>query len=213
MAGIPVQFDDGELLVVNKPGGLLTVPGRSHGLQDCLWSRLREQFPEREIFLVHRLDRDTSGLIVFACTREAQAKMGRRFEYRRVHKEYEALIHGHPEPGEGVVEGAIRKDWSRIDAPYYYVCNEKGKPAVTRYKVIGSNDEISRVRLFPETGRSHQLRVHMRHLGHPIVGDPIYAPADSPGPLKLCAARIQFQHPTREAEVDERIEVPFRFQV
>lgn len=209
MTEIPVLFDDGELLIVNKPSGLLTVPGRTPDLQDCLWARLREQFPEREVFLVHRLDRDTSGLIVFACTREAQAKMGRRFEYRRVYKEYQALVHGRLEPQEGVVDAPIRKDWSRTDAPFYYVCNEKGKSAVTRYRVIEQNEEYSRTSLFPETGRSHQLRVHMRHLGHPIVGDPIYAPADSPGPLKLCAVRIQFRHPTRELDVDESVDVPF----
>ncbi|MDA3872719.1 MAG: RluA family pseudouridine synthase [Kiritimatiellae bacterium] len=209
MTEIPVVFDDGELLIVNKPSGMLTVPGRSPDLQDCLWARLRDQFPEREVFLVHRLDRDTSGLIVFACNREAQATMGRRFEYRRVHKEYQALVHGRLEPMEGVINAAIRKDWSRIDAPFYIVCNEKGKSAVTRYQVIEQTDESSRVRLFPETGRSHQLRVHMRHLGHPIMGDPIYAPVNSPGPLKLCAVRIRFHHPTRELDVDVSVGVPF----
>jgi len=197
---IPVVFDDGELLIVNKPGGLLTIPGRSPELADCLWQRLRDQFPEREVFLVHRLDRDTAGLIVFALTRDAQAAMGRRFEYRRVRKEYEAWVHGQVAEDEGEIDGPIRKNWQRTDAPVYQICPERGKAALTRFRVLKREEDHTLLRLFPLTGRSHQLRVHLLSLGHPVVGDPIYAPPESPEPLRLCAVSLHFEHPLHKGE-------------
>jgi len=206
---IPVLHDDGEVLVVCKPTGLLTVPGRRPELQDCLWNRLRDRFPEREVKLVHRLDRDTSGLILFAFTRDAQATLGRQFERRKVHKEYVALVHGALSESEGTVEGPIRKDWSRHDMPFYTVCQEKGRSAVTRFRVEAREGEATRVRLFPETGRSHQLRVHMRHLGHPIVGDPIYGPPEPEVSLRLCAQVLGFRHPTTGEALRFEVACPF----
>ncbi|WFB37561.1 RluA family pseudouridine synthase [Kiritimatiellota bacterium B12222] len=193
-AEIPILFDDGNLLVVNKPSGLLSVPGRKPELQDCVWGRLQDQFPDREVLLVHRLDRDTSGLMLFACSKEIQGNLGRQFEHRRIHKEYVACVHGKLPEASGVVDGPIRKDWTKNDPPTYFICHEKGKAAVTRYRVEGMEGDISRVRLFPETGRSHQLRVHMLSLGCPIVGDPIYSPGDGGPRLCLHAEKISFYH-------------------
>lgn len=195
--------------MVNKPSGLLTIPGRTPDLQDCLWGRLREQFSDREVFLVHRLDRDTSGLICFAFTREAQSGMGRFFEKRKVRKEYAAEVEGHLDPPKGVLEAPLRKDWSRNDAPVYIVCHERGKPSVTRYETLLQSPTHSQVLLLPETGRSHQLRVHMAHLGCPIVGDPIYGNGTGPGELKLFSVSLSFLHPLTHCEVDVRIEKPF----
>ncbi len=193
-ADLPILFEDGNLLVVNKPSGLLSVPGRKPELQDCVWGRLQHQFPDEEILLVHRLDRDTSGLMIFAKNKETQGNLGRQFEARRVHKEYVALVHGELPEKEGVIDGPIRKDWTKNDPPVYFICPEKGKPAVTRYQVESVEGGFSRVRLFPETGRSHQLRVHMLSLGCPIVGDPIYSPGDGGPRLCLHAERIEFYH-------------------
>jgi tRNA pseudouridine32 synthase/23S rRNA pseudouridine746 synthase len=199
---IPVIYEDEHLLVVNKPSGLLSVPGRKPELQDCLWNRLKNQFPDREVLLVHRLDRDTSGLILFACNSEIQGNLGRQFEARRIHKEYIAKVHGQlPEP-EGIIDGPIRKDWTKNDPPVYYICPEKGKSAVTRYKVESVDGDFTRVRLFPETGRSHQLRVHMLSLGCPIVGDPIYNPGDGGERLCLHAERIEFYHWVTKEKLD-----------
>lgn len=189
-----IVFEDAQLLVANKPSGLLTVPGRRPELQDCLWNRLRARSPDEEILLVHRLDRDTSGLILFAKDKHTQGNLGRQFENRRVHKEYIALVHGRLPLPEGVVDAPIRKDWTRNDPPVYIICPEKGKSALTRYRVEAEEGDYTRVRLFPETGRSHQLRVHMLCLGCPIVGDPIYSPGDGGKRLCLHAERIEFYH-------------------
>ena len=206
---IPVLYEDEHLLVVHKPSGLLTVPGRKPELQDCLWNRLKLQFPERNVLLVHRLDRDTSGLILFACTSEAQGNLGRQFENRRIHKEYVANVHGQLPAKEGVIDGPIRKDWTKNDPPVYFICPEKGKSAVTRYQVEPSDGVFTRVRLFPETGRSHQLRVHMLSLGCPIVGDPIYSPGDGGERLCLHAERIEFYHAVKKEKLDFRVSATF----
>jgi len=198
--GFEVVAEDDHLVVVNKVSGLLTVPGRTPDLQDCLWNRLKEFYSEREVRLVHRLDRDTSGLIVFAFTHEAQKSLGQQFERRKVSKEYLAEVEGRLSPDEGVIRAPIRKDWTRNDPPVYVVCAEKGKSAVTRYQVEDRGETSTRVRLFPVTGRSHQLRVHLQHLGHPILGDPIYG--DGRGPMRLWAMRLCFRHPSTDREVD-----------
>lgn len=194
MTGLPILFADAHLLVVEKPCGMLSVPGRTKALSDCVWKRLQEQFADREVLLVHRLDRDTSGLMLFACDKETQGKLGRQFEGRRIYKEYVALVHGRLPEAAGVVDGPIRKDWTKNDPPVYVICPEKGKSAVTRYEVEEERGKLSRVRLYPETGRSHQLRVHMKSLGCPIVGDPIYGAGGEVGRMCLHAERIDFYH-------------------
>jgi len=208
LMSIPILYQDDHLLVVNKPSGLLTIPGRTPDLQDCLWTRLREAHAPREIFLVHRLDRDTSGLICFACSRQAQSGLGRLFEKRKVQKEYLAEVEGVLAPETGVIDAPLRKDWSRVDAPVYIVCAERGKPCVTRYETEQAGEGRSRVRLFPETGRSHQLRVHMAHFGCPIVGDPIYGSGQGPGELRLSSVFLSFKHPVTYGKVEVRLHAP-----
>ena len=201
-ADLCILYEDDHLLVVDKPAGLLSVPGRTPEKRDCLWSRLRERYLDREVYLVHRLDRDTSGLMVFAFTREAQRSLGRAFEKRKVRKTYVATVEGDLEAEEGEIRAPIRKDWSRTDAPVYIVCPERGKSCLTRYRVEAREGGRTRVRLFPVTGRSHQLRVHLRHIGHPIVGDPIYGTPDAgAGGLRLRAVELAFPHPVGGEEL------------
>jgi tRNA pseudouridine32 synthase/23S rRNA pseudouridine746 synthase len=210
-APIPVVHQDEHLLIIKKPASLLTIPGRSPDKQDCVWSRLRTEHPDREILLVHRLDRDTTGLLIFALSREAQAELTRQFQRRAIHKEYQAIVHGRPAQDTGRIDGPIRKDWTRNDPPVYIIDPERGKNAVTRWEVIERYADQTRMRLYPETGRSHQLRVHMLSIGHPIVADPIYAPPH-PDPaltLQLCAVALRLQHPVTGEEVDLRINPPF----
>jgi len=204
--GFEIIMADDHLLVVNKVSGLLSVPGRTPERQDCLWVRLQQAFPDKEVRLVHRLDRDTSGLMVFAFTREAQKSLGQLFERRKIRKEYLADVEGRMERDEDVIRAPVRKDWTRNDPPVYIVCEEKGKKAITRYRVEKRESAFTRVRLYPVTGRSHQLRVHLRHIGHPILGDPIYGqPLDR---LHLAAVRLGFTHPGTGDPVDCHLSVP-----
>jgi tRNA pseudouridine32 synthase/23S rRNA pseudouridine746 synthase len=162
---------DSQIVVVHKPAGLLSVPGRGDDLADCLIGRLRRAFPE--VLLVHRLDLDTSGVMVFALTRAAQANLGQQFEMRQVRKVYLARVRGRLEPKEGRVDLPLTVDWP--NRPRQQVNHETGRAAVTDWRVVRAEQDESRVRLMPQTGRSHQLRVHMAEIGHPILGDPLYA--------------------------------------
>ncbi|CUH75538.1 RluA family pseudouridine synthase [Tropicibacter naphthalenivorans] len=190
---IPVLHEDSDLLIVNKPAGLLSVPGKGDHLADCLLTRIEAAFPTAR--LVHRLDRDTSGVMVFAMTAHAQKHLGQQFETRKVKKTYIARVAGQLEPKEGQVDLPLIVDWP--NRPRQMVCHETGKPSVTDYKVLRSDADESRVRLFPLTGRSHQLRVHMLALGHPILGDPFYAPetASNYPRMMLHAEELRVNHP------------------
>ncbi|MFY9319793.1 pseudouridine synthase, partial [Lentibacter algarum] len=166
---------DHELISVNKPSGLLSVPGKGEHLADCLIARVQAAFPGA--LLVHRLDRDTSGVMIFAATPHAQRHLGLQFEKRQTKKAYIARVFGRLEPKTGTVDLPLIVDWP--NRPLQMVCHETGKEAQTDWKVLKATDEESRVRLFPKTGRSHQLRVHMLALGHPILGDPFYASGEA----------------------------------
>jgi tRNA pseudouridine32 synthase/23S rRNA pseudouridine746 synthase len=185
--------EDHELLVVNKPAGLLSVPGKGEHLKDCLITRLQAAFPEA--LLVHRLDMDTSGVIVFARTPAAQRHLGLQFEKRMMKKSYLALVWGQVDGKEGVIDLPLIVDWP--NRPLQKVCHETGRAAVTEWKVLRHDETSTRMRLFPQTGRSHQLRVHMRELGHPILGDPFYAtgPARDFPRLMLHAETLRLRHP------------------
>lgn len=204
---LSVIHEDHELLIVDKPTGLLSVPGRGEHLADCLLARVQAAFPTA--LLVHRLDRDTSGLMVFAMTPHAQRHLGLQFEHRRVKKTYVARVHGRLEPKTGTVDLPLIVDWP--NRPKQMVDHENGKPAVTDWKVVKASDAESRVRLFPQTGRSHQLRVHMLALGHPILGDPFYAEGearDHPR-LMLHSEELRLLHPEGGKGMKFRAKAPF----
>lgn len=204
---LDVIHEDHELLVVNKPSGLLSVPGRGEHLADCLLKRVQDAFPQA--LLVHRLDRDTSGLIAFALSPHAQRHLSRQFEERKVKKTYVARVWGRLEPKVGTVDLPLIVDWP--NRPRQMVDHENGKPAVTDWRVLKATDTESRVRLMPKTGRSHQLRVHMLALGHPILGDPFYADGEALNfpRLMLHSEELRIGHPDGGEGMRFRAKAPF----
>ncbi|UOA30719.1 Ribosomal large subunit pseudouridine synthase A [Sulfitobacter sp. DSM 110093] len=202
-----ILHEDAEVLLVDKPSGLLSVPGKGEHLADCLIARVQAVFPEA--LLVHRLDRDTSGVMIFAMTPHAQRHLGLQFEKRMTRKTYVARVWGVPEEKSGTVDLPLIVDWP--NRPLQMVCHETGKPAQTDWKVIKTDGETSRVRLFPKTGRSHQLRVHMLALGHPILGDPFYATgaAREYPRLMLHSEELRFNHPQGGKSTKVRAKAPF----
>ena len=204
---LDILHHDAQILVVNKPAGLLSVPGKGEHLSDCLISRIQAAFPEA--LLVHRLDRDTSGVMVFAMTAHAQRHLGLQFEKRMTKKTYVARLTGKLEPRSGTVDLPLIVDWP--NRPLQKVCKETGKPAHTDWKVINHGEDETRVRLQPKTGRSHQLRVHMQSLGHPILGDPLYASGaarDYPH-MMLHSEELRLKHPEGGASQKFRAKAPF----
>ena len=205
---IAILYQDDDLLFVDKPSGLLTVPGRGAALADCLIERLRAQFPG--ILLVHRLDRDTSGVIVFALNPTAQAALGQQFEARKTRKHYVARVAGQLAVRSGHVDLPLIVDWP--NRPRQMVCHQTGRPAQTDWTLIRHEaPDASRVRLVPVTGRSHQLRVHMQALGHPILGDTLYADGaarDHPR-LMLHAHSLRVNHPQTGHGMTIKAPVPF----
>lgn len=204
---LEILHHDHEILIVNKPSGLLSVPGRGEHLSDCLIGRVQDVFPQA--LLVHRLDRDTSGVMVFGLTPHAQRHLGLQFEKRGIKKTYVARVAGRLEPKTGTVDLPLIVDWP--NRPKQKVCHETGKAAVTGWRVMRSGDDESRVRLFPKTGRSHQLRVHMLALGHPILGDPFYAEgaAREHPRLMLHSEEIRLRHPDGGEGIRFRAKAPF----
>ena len=190
---LEILHDDHQVLLVNKPAGLLSVPGKGPELADCLITRIQAVFPMA--LLVHRLDRDTSGVMIFALTPHAQRHLGLQFEKRQTKKTYVARVWGQMAEKTGTVDLPLIVDWP--NRPLQMVCHETGKSAQTDWRVMRSTADETRVRLMPKTGRSHQLRVHMLALGHPILGDPFYATEkarDHPR-LMLHSETLQFRHP------------------
>ena len=202
-----VLHEDHEIIVVNKPAGLLSVPGKGAHLADCLLSRVQEAFPTA--LLVHRLDRDTSGVMIFAQTPHAQRHLGLQFEKRQTKKAYVARVWGRLEPKTGTVDLPLIVDWP--NRPRQMVCHDTGKQAVTDWRVLRYGDTETRVRLSPKTGRSHQLRVHMLALGHPILGDPFYAEGAAAAypRLMLHSEELRLRHPDGGAGQRFRAKVPF----
>lgn len=189
-----VIHEDTHILVLSKPSGLLTVPGKPAAHADCLESRARTEFPTAAI--VHRLDMDTSGILVMAMTPEAHRHLGLQFEKRKTAKCYTARVWGEMSENEGTVSAPIITDWP--NRPKQMIDFEKGRSAETHWKVLDREAGKTRVALYPHTGRSHQLRVHMLSLGHPILGDNIYAPDDAfnaADRLQLHSTSLTLHHP------------------
>ena len=188
-----IIYEDRAILVADKPSGLLSVPGKTEGRADCLETRLRRAYPGT--LLVHRLDCDTSGVMVFARNKAAQGFLGQEFEQRRTKKTYVARVFGDLQPDSGQVDLPIGVDWP--NRPRQMVDAVNGRAAVTDWVDLGRDAGATRVHLFPLTGRSHQLRVHMLSLGHPILGDPIYATGAALAfpRLMLHAETLSLHHP------------------
>lgn len=187
-----VLYQDEHLLVVEKQAGLLSVPGKGEDRADCLIGRLRVLYPS--VLLIHRLDQDTSGVMVFALTPHAQRHIGLQFEKRGVDKSYVARVAGSVEGDSGTVDQPLIVDWP--NRPRQKICHETGRAARTEWQVLSRTASETRIALMPITGRSHQLRVHMLYLGHPILGDPLYSvPSDTYPRLMLHAEFLRFRHP------------------
>jgi len=204
---LAILHHDHALVVLDKPAGLLSVPGKGAHLADCLLARVQAAFPEA--LLVHRLDRDTSGVMVFAMTPHAQRSLGLQFEKRQAKKTYVARVWGHVAEKTGRIDLPLIVDWP--NRPLQHVDFENGKPAVTDWRVLRHEDGTTRLRLYPQTGRSHQLRVHMKEIGHPILGDPFYAEGgarDFPR-LMLHAENLRLRHPESGKGMSFSAKCPF----
>lgn len=199
---------DDQLVVADKPAGLPTVPGRPVELQDCLWRRVREAVPDA--LVVHRLDMATSGLVLFARGPAAQRTLSAAFATRRVGKRYVAVVHGRLADDAGTIALPLAADWP--NRPRQKVDPDRGKPSTTHYTVLARSAATTRLTLEPRTGRSHQLRVHLAAIGHPILGDTLYGDAavQAAAPrLLLHAAGLAFAHPHDGRALAFESSVPF----
>lgn len=216
---IEILYQDDHLVIINKPSGLLSLSGKNPQNLDSVHHRLVSIFPG--CTLVHRLDFGTSGLMVIARNKAINAALCQQFSQRAVTKVYSALLCGHLVENEGVIDAAIAKDPARF--PRMSICNDNGKPARSRYQVVerfvekkadGTALALTRVTLSPETGRTHQLRIHCEHLGHPILGCDLYGGRLLPGTeqtprLMLHASELHFVHPVSGEPINARHTSPF----
>jgi tRNA pseudouridine32 synthase / 23S rRNA pseudouridine746 synthase len=194
------------LVAADKPAGLLAVPGRGDDKQDCLWARVRAEWPD--VLVVHRLDQATSGVMLFARGATSQRTLSAAFERRRVAKRYEAVVAGVVADDAGSIDLPLAADWP--NRPRQQVDHERGKASLTRWRVLGRDAGTTRLALEPLTGRSHQLRVHCAAIGHPILGDALYGGAEVAATrLLLHAAAITIAHPLDGTSL--RIECPTPF--
>lgn len=203
---IHLHYIDDALLVAEKPAGLLSVPGRSEENQDCVVARLQALYPDA--LTVHRLDQVTSGLLLHARGKAMQAALSMQFEQRRVGKRYEAVLLGLLADDAGEVDLPLIVDWP--NRPKQMIDMERGKPALTRWQVLARDAQAgtTRVALEPVTGRSHQLRLHMAGIGHPIVGDVLYGAAPAQR-VHLHACALAFTHPVTGAALAFESAAPF----
>lgn len=207
-APIPILYRDDDLLIVNKPHLLLSVPGRHPLNRDSLIGRLARRYPD--VAAVHRLDLDTSGLLLVPLHREALSALSRAFQQRQVEKRYIAVVWGNPATDAGEIDLPIARDWH--NRPRQKICPDNGKPSLTRWRVLARGEDRALLELNPITGRSHQLRIHLRELGHPILGCDMYAHPDalaaSPR-LLLHATRLTLNHPRTGARLSAICPPPF----
>ncbi|MDH5473776.1 MAG: pseudouridine synthase [Gammaproteobacteria bacterium] len=201
--GLDILYQDDYLLAVNKPCGLLSVPGKDQDKQDCLSLRVQMRFPAA--LIVHRLDMSTSGIMLMALGKDMQRELSSLFQQRQINKTYMAVVDGMIEEYSGIIDLPLITDWP--NRPKQKVDYEAGKSSITCYTVIERNqiNNSSRVELKPETGRSHQLRVHMQSIGHPIIGDRLYASAAAQAKasrMLLHATKVIFKHPVSNITID-----------
>ncbi|HBV39075.1 MAG TPA: RNA pseudouridine synthase [Erwinia sp.] len=216
---IAILYQDDHLVLIDKPAGLLSLSGKNPQNRDSVHYRLVKRFPD--CTLVHRLDFGTSGLMVIARNKAINAALCQQFSQRTVTKVYSALLCGHLREDEGVIDAAIAKDSALF--PLMSISAIRGKPARSGYRVVerfyheqedGTSLPLTRVRLMPETGRTHQLRIHCQLLGHPIWGCDLYGGRLLPGTertprMMLHASELHFVHPVSEERMEVRHASPF----
>jgi tRNA pseudouridine32 synthase/23S rRNA pseudouridine746 synthase len=205
---VAVVYRDTRLLVLNKPSGLLAVPGRGPHLQDCLASRVQAVFPDARV--VHRLDRDTSGLMLMARDADAQRQVSRQFEQRQVHKVYECIVWGVPTAAAGRIDLPIGRDPDH--PPRYQIDHVHGRSSQTDWHMNEPLGDRARLVVEPITGRSHQIRLHLAASGHAILGDPLYANAAALAAatrLLLHARELQLTHPSDGRSISWQSACPF----
>ena len=205
--GLEIAYADAAVVVAVKPAGLLSVPGRGEHLADCLAARVQARYPDARI--VHRLDMATSGLIAFARGRDAERRLSIAFQCRQVEKEYVAVVASQPREKAGRIDLPLIADWP--NRPRQKVDFEAGKPSLTLFRVLSTEPRgAARLALTPVTGRSHQLRVHLAAIGHPILGDELYAPPEARAPrLLLHATRLALPHPAKGEVLEFGSPAPF----
>lgn len=203
--GLDLVCRDEFLLVFNKPAGLLAVPGRGADKQDCLAGRVQAEFPDA--LVVHRLDMATSGLMLFARGAAIQRRLSGLFSVRMIEKRYLAVVSGRVEQPLGEISLPLACDWP--NRPMQKVDHATGRHALTRYRVLAQDADAARVELLPVTGRTHQLRVHMAAIGHPILGDALYGAGNQAKRLLLHASALCFAHPVSAETLSLTSKPPF----
>lgn len=208
MSPLDILYHDRDIVVLNKPCGLLSVPGRQDHMKDSLSQRVQEEFPEATV--VHRLDMDTSGIMVMALNIKAHRHISMQFEKRHTEKTYVAYLYGVVEKDEGEIDLPLIIDWP--NRPLNIVDLNNGKQALTRWKVLDWQQDRTKVAFTPVTGRTHQLRVHAQAIGHPILGDSLYAHETAlsmASRLMLHATMLTLTHPYSEESMKFTSEAGF----
>jgi tRNA pseudouridine32 synthase/23S rRNA pseudouridine746 synthase len=208
--GLDIIYEDEDIIALNKPCGLLSVPGRGEDKQDCLVSRVIPEYPTA--LIVHRLDMSTSGIIVLALNKSVHRQLSKLFSVRKIHKQYIAVVDGVINEVTGKINQPLICDWP--NRPKQIIDEIKGKASLTDYNVINSSNvsNTSRVELLPKTGRTHQLRVHMQYIGHAILGDELYGSeivAQRSERLLLHATELKFKHPVSGVDLSFNSAAPF----
>ena len=207
---IKILFKDEAVLLINKPSGLLSLSGKNPLNRDSVHFRLAQQFPG--VSMVHRLDFGTSGIMLLALNKSVNANLTRQYQARTVDKTYEAILDGHLAADEGYIDAPIAKD--KPNFPLLKICYDSGKRALSHYRVLKrlENPRRSRVLFTPETGRTHQLRLHSREIGHPILGCDLYGSERThalANRLLLHATSIEFDHPVSTERMLLSCDCPF----
>jgi len=207
-AVIKILYHDESLVVVDKPAGLLSVPGKGRDKQDCAEARIKAVYPDA--LTVHRLDMETSGTLIFARNKRIHRELGKQFQNREVEKRYIAVVHGYITEATGKIDKPVICDWP--NRPRQKIDLENGKPSTTLYKVLwrDTENQTTRVELVPVTGRTHQLRVHLQSIGHPIIGDRLYGPNNEIlQRLMLHSLSLSITHPKTGEPMRFFSELPF----